>query len=99
MLTHLLWFLLSITVSFAVIACADSTHSYFITLLTKPIEKTIAENVTRDLLLQQPPAAYNARDEGCTEISDPITYDPNQFSEIKSELQEFLNDTTDISAL
>jgi predicted oxidoreductase len=48
MLKHLVCFVLSVALSAALIASVDWTHSYFVTLLTKPIEKNIAENVARD---------------------------------------------------
>ena len=60
---HLLWFVFSFAVSIALIASVDSMHSHFVTLLTKPIEKNIAENVARDytqLLRQHIPAPHTA---------------------------------------
>lgn len=48
MLKHLLWFIVSVIFSAIIIASVDWIHSYFVTLLTKPIEKNIAENMARD---------------------------------------------------
>ena len=48
MLKHLICFIISVLISVVLIASVDWIHSYFVNLLTKPIEKNIAENVARD---------------------------------------------------
>ena len=48
MLKHLICFVISVFISVVLITSVDWIHSYFVNLLTKPIEKNIAENVARD---------------------------------------------------